>query len=202
MPYAMPDLARELSGFEPQPRKGDPAGVDAMACGLLQMPERVVNQQGSAPLQLGFQMRPQNAGGLWSPGLVNHHVFNRDDCMQMPIQAQFLAQGHGIFAWRVGEHDAHAIQGPKTMWHTAMAGTQSFQICELMCVGQKMVRFGLMVTHHSEQGSAVAQPVPGSQLAGLLMVQLKVIRKIAGHLAIDLGQNVGRCKVHGIVQIQ
>jgi hypothetical protein len=65
-----------------------------------------------------------------------------------------------------------------------------------------VVWVGLVMTHHSQQRSAIAQPVTGSQLAGLLMVQLKVIRKIAGHLAIDLGQNVGRCKVHGIVQIQ
>lgn len=198
----MSDLARKLSGFETKTRKGDPAGVNAVACSLLQMPERVVNQQGSAPLQLGFQVWPQNAGGLWPPCLVNHHVFNRDNRVQMPIQAQFLAQGHRISTWCVGEHDAYTIQGPKAVWHTAVAGTQGFQVCKLMCVGQKVVWVGLVMTHHSQQRSAIAQPVTGSQLAGLLMVQLKVIRKIAGHLAIDLGQNVGRCKVHGIVQIQ
>lgn len=198
----MPDFARKLPGFETQSRKGDPAGVDAVAGGLFQMTECVVNKQGSAPLQLGFQVRPQNAGGFWSPGLMNYHVFNRDHCMQVPIQAQFLAQGHCVGARCIGQHDAYTIQCPKPMWHTAVTGTQGFQVCKLVRVCQKVVWVGLMMTHHAQQGSAIAQPVTGAQLAGLLIVQLKVIRKITGHLTIDLGQNVGRCKVQGIVEIE
>jgi len=52
------------------------------------------------------------------------------------------------------------------------------------------MRICVVMTHHAQQGCAVAKPVPRAQLAGLLMVQLKVICEITSHLAIDLGQNV------------
>ena len=198
----MLDFARELPGFETQTRKGDPAGVNAVAGGLFQMAECVVDQQCSASLQLGFQVWPQDIGWFRPPCLVNHHVFDRDDCMQMPIQAQFLAQGHSVGPRCIGQHDAYTIQCPKTVWHTAMTGTQGFQVRKLVCIGQKVVRVGLVMAHHAKQSGAIAQPVTGSQLAGLLMVQLEVIREISGHLTIDLGQNVGGCMVQGIVQIQ
>ena len=71
-----------------------------------------------------------------------------------------------------------------------------------MCIGQKVVRIRLMMTHHAQKGGAVTQPVLGSQLAGLRVVQFKLFCKISCHLTIDLGQNVGGCMVQCIVQIE
>ncbi len=64
------------------------------------------------------------------------------------------------------------------------------------------MRVGLMMAHHAQQGCAITKPVLGAQLAGLLVVQFKVFDKVTCHLPVDLGQNVGRCVVQGVVQIE
>lgn len=71
-----------------------------------------------------------------------------------------------------------------------------------MGVGQKVVGVGLVVAHHAQQCGAVTQPVLGAQVAGLLRVQNKVLDQILGHLAVDLGQNMGGRVVQGIVQVE
>ena len=102
------DFASELPGLEPQARKRDPAGLNAVSGRLLQVPERVVHQQGPLAFQFALEVWPQNIGGFGPPGLVNHHVFNRDDGMQVAVQAHFLAQGHGVSTGGIGQHDAQA----------------------------------------------------------------------------------------------
>ena len=120
----------------------------------------------------------------------------------MPIQTQLLAQLHCISAGCVRQHNAYAIQGAKAMGHTAVARTEFFQTLETVGIGQKMMGVSLVVPHHAKQCCTIAKPVTGAQLAGLRRVQNKVLDKILGHLAIDLRQNMGRCVVQGIVQVQ
>lgn len=61
---------------------------------------------------------------------------------------------------------------------------------------------GLVMAHHAQQCGPITQPVLGAQVAGLLLVQNQVLDQILGHLAIDLGQNMGGCVVQGIVQVE
>lgn len=88
------------------------------------------------------------------------------------------------------------------MRHAAMARADLLETLKLMRIGQKMVRVGFVVPHHTQQGSTILQPVPGAQFAGLLRVNCQMLGQIPGHLAIDLRQNMGRRVVQGIVQIK
>ena len=72
-----------------------------------------------------------------------------------------------------------------------MARTEFLQTLKTVCTGQKVMRVGLMMAHHAQKGCAISKPILGAQLAGLLVVQLQVFSQVAGHLLVDLGQNVG-----------
>lgn len=122
--------------------------------------------------------------------------------MQVPVQTHFLAQCHSVSAGCIGQHNAQASQFAQAVGHATMARTQFFQALETMGTGQKVVRVGLMMAHHAQKGCAISKPILGAQLAGLLVVQLQVFSQVAGHLPVDLGQNVGGCMVQGVVKIK
>ena len=61
LPNTVFDFAGELPGPEPQARKGDPAGLNAMPGGPLKVPEGVVDQQSP----LAFQLALLSYEGLW-----------------------------------------------------------------------------------------------------------------------------------------
>ena len=71
-----------------------------------------------------------------------------------------------------------------------------------MRVGQKMMGVCVMMAHHAQQGGTIAQPILCAQFAGLLGIQFKVRFQVAGHLPVNLGQNVGGSVVKRVVQIQ
>lgn len=122
--------------------------------------------------------------------------------MQMAVKAKFFAQGNRVRARGIGQHDSQTRQAGQAIRHTAMARADLLKPLKLMGIGQKMVRIGFVVPHHAQQGGTVLQPVAGAQFAGLLRINNKVLGQVPGHLLVDLGQNMGRRVVQGVVQIK
>lgn len=75
--------------------------------------------------------------------------------MQMAIKTKLLAQSNRIGTRGIGQHDSQAGQAGQAMRHTAVSGTELFQAIKLMCIRQKVVGIGFVMSHHAQQGGAI-----------------------------------------------
>lgn len=71
-----------------------------------------------------------------------------------------------------------------------------------MGVMQKMMRISIVMFHHAQQRSSIAQPIVSTELAGLIYIQIQSSGKIIRHLTIDLRQDKTRGIMQGVIQVK
>ncbi len=108
----------------------------------------------------------------------------------------------GVVAGRIGEDDLAPGQPAQRVDDRPLEDDHALEVGEAVRLAQEVIGVGAVVADEPEQGRAVAYPVLLPDARRFFLVEAEMALDVFAHRAVDVGKDVRRGVVEGVVEIE